>query len=381
MTKLCHPRELPGWLVVGLAVLGSYGVCPATISLAQDKPAQAKQEFMAGVEAFEAGRHTTALKHFQEAHRLKPHPLVRVNIANCYVKLDRPIEAVFHFKKFLRSKEGDPAQREEIAEEVGRLKSRIGAVQLSISPDGAKVNIDDGDTRTAPIMEEIQLAQGPHKIKVTLHGFQAYQGDFRVKGGKTVDLNVRLQRAGGAPVAAVTPKPKPAPEAQPEPEPEAGVPQQQPPPEPIEEADIPVETVSHPIRPVTWYMIAGTGVALTTAIVLGLLFQSADDDFQQNADIATDSRESAQRRAEAWNLGRDALETSQGLAAAADVMFVITALGVGVTGYFLLNDLAGTPVGGEHAAGLGPRRARQGETRLTPMVGIDRAGLSLQHTF
>src|SRR5262245_18965143 len=75
---------------------------------------RAKHLFESGVAEYDAGHYANALNRFQEAYRIKPHPLVRVNIANCYQRLDRPVEAIEHFEGFLGMTQGTQAQREEV---------------------------------------------------------------------------------------------------------------------------------------------------------------------------------------------------------------------------------------------------------------------------
>ena len=79
------------WLTV-LAVPSAAPVAPT--ARAQDVRSRAREQFQRGVAAFEAGRYEEALAAFQEAFRLKPHPSVRLNMAACYEKLDRPREAL-----------------------------------------------------------------------------------------------------------------------------------------------------------------------------------------------------------------------------------------------------------------------------------------------
>ena len=62
--------------------------------------ARAKQLFEAAVVEYDAARYAPALVGFQEAFRIRPHPLVRVNMANCYDKLGKTLQAIFHFEQF-----------------------------------------------------------------------------------------------------------------------------------------------------------------------------------------------------------------------------------------------------------------------------------------
>ena len=139
-------------------------------ALAQDDDAreieQARAEFNRGVERYQAQDWRGALEAFQEAYRLRPHPSVRVNMANCYEQLDRPMEAIFHFERFIAESGNDitPEQRRDVQAALGRLRRTVGELSLRISPDGAQVRIDGAETRRAPITEVVRLAAGPHTV-------------------------------------------------------------------------------------------------------------------------------------------------------------------------------------------------------------------------
>jgi len=102
----------------------------------------AKAFFERGVADYASGQYAAALGNFQEAYRVRPHPLVNVNIANCYDKLGKPLQATFHFQRFLESDAGTPAQRDEVQAAIERLKQQIGKLVLRITPDGALAIID-----------------------------------------------------------------------------------------------------------------------------------------------------------------------------------------------------------------------------------------------
>lgn len=179
------------WLVLSLALT-------PTASAQEDREA-ARAEFERGRSAFEAGAYREALDHFQEAYRLAPHPNVRVNIANCYDQLDRPIEALVHFEHFLTEADHPPpAQRREVESAIARLRQRVGALTLQITPDGAQITIDGTETRRAPVAEPVRVVAGSHNVVVELDGYRTERQTVVVEGGGTARLALRLQRADSA---------------------------------------------------------------------------------------------------------------------------------------------------------------------------------------
>ena len=211
-----------GWGGAVLVVLCAFGALEAR---AQDVPsgqaapaagddtetrARAKALFEAGVASYDAGRYEEALASFQEAFRVRPHPLVRVNIANCYDKLGKPLEALFHFEQFTSADVGTPEQRKEVNAAVERLRKQIGQVVVRVTPDGAMVTIDGGEQRRTPLVDALSLTAGKHEFEVRLPGYQTVQRSVVVEGGKTAELTVVLSREGDSSVApgvAVAPAP------------------------------------------------------------------------------------------------------------------------------------------------------------------------------
>lgn len=175
-----------------LLFVGSLAASPA---FAQEDREAARSEFEAGRRSFEAGAYREALEHFQEAYRLAPHPNVRVNIANCYDQLDRPIEALFHFEHYLSEAERPPAaQRREVESAIQRLRTRVGAISLQITPDGAQITIDGTETRRAPVAEPVRVTAGPHEVVIELEGYVTERQTVVVQGGGSARVAIRLRR-------------------------------------------------------------------------------------------------------------------------------------------------------------------------------------------
>ncbi len=183
-------------------VLGALFAAPAA---AQEDREAARAEFEQGRRSFEAGAYREALEHFQEAYRLAPHPNVRVNIANCYDQLDRPIEAIFHFEHFLSEADHPPAaQRREVETAMRRLRERVGSISLQITPDGAQITIDGTEQRRAPVVEPVTVVAGSHTVEVQLEGYAPERQTVVVQGGGTARVALRLRRADAVVASAGT---------------------------------------------------------------------------------------------------------------------------------------------------------------------------------
>lgn len=391
------PALRGGAILAGLTLLVlSSLVAPAALSTARAQSAdetkvRAKALFEQGVADYDAGRYEQALASFQEAYRIRPHPLVNVNIANCYDKLGKALQAVFHFQRFLESDAGSPAQREEVSKALERLKQQVGKVMLRITPDGALAIIDQGEQRRSPILEAIQLEAGKHDLEVKLAGYRTVERPLIVKGGTTLELSIALEPDGQhapVPVIAVAPHVEPAPPpAAPEPAaPVASTEEPAPAPAtvqsnvaPLSEENEQPEAASAPDRsppssghqelPSSVWIAGGVTLALVAvATITGFLAIRANSDFEHYKDARFDTSPTTTTvmRLTAYNEARDAADRANALALTTDIL-----LGGAVVGAIATTFLIVTAQDEEQPA----------HARLMPAVSPHGAGLQLHATF
>ena len=317
------------------------------LAQADDRPA-ARAEFEQGSVAFAANSYELALQHFQEAYRLAPHPNVRLNIANCYDQLDRPIEALFHYELFLSESERPAAaQRREVDTAVRRLRTRVGSIALQVTPDGALITIDGSEQRRAPVAEPVRVVAGSHRIEVRLDGYQTETQTVEVAGGASARVALRLRRPEAValvvppqnPVPAdttqttrtqVTPTPTPTVVAQAEPQP-----QHLPDPEPTEPTE---PNTSGGLRINTPTIIAGsvTIAALIVAAITGPLALVANNNFERNVVDSRDLGLSPEDRAAAVRDGESAASNARTFALVTDISLITAAVGAGATVAFFV---------------------------------------------
>jgi len=349
-------QKLTGWaLLLAVALSGGtaglpLAVCaqsahPAPAAPAegagdeQEARARAKALFETGVAAYEAGRYEEALASFQEAFRVRPHPLVRVNIANCYDKLGKPLEALFHFEQFTAADIGTPEQRKEVNAAVERLRKQVGQVVVRVSPDGAMVTIDDGEQRRTPIVDALSLTAGKHEIEVKLEGYQTVRRSLQVQGGTTTELNLALARAGepAAPVSAIVPGEQPQvaapPAAEPEPVPAPAVAT-----ESAASADEPPPAQASAGLPTTFWIVGGVSAGLLlVGSVTGMLALDAESDFDSAARVHLDPNSTGLARETAYQQALDASDRADALALTTDILLLGALAGTAVCVVVALN--------------------------------------------
>jgi hypothetical protein len=341
---------------------------------------EARVLFNRGVEQYQAERYREALASFQEAYRLAPHPLVRVNMANCYDKLNKPLEAIFHFEQFL-DEMGTTApaqQRREVKEALNRLRKQVGELNLDVAPDGALVRIDDTHERRSPVIEPVLLPQGTHQVEITHPGFVTARRDVDIPGGGSTSLFVRLDKEAAPPAVAVAPPPETAPGHERATEPA--------PSEPASERPLAASEYTAPPTPhgagsgglTTPTIIAGvvTGALVVAATVTGILALRNQSDFEDyrrdahNPELPACRTGNVQtcvdQQNQAWADAHNAGNRATSLARATNVLIIGAAVGAVTTGALFL-------VGQQH----GNRR----DVALAPRVGPHEAGVSLAGQF
>ena len=299
---------------------------------------RARELFQRGIEAYDRGVYFDALQAFQEAYRLRPHPAVRVNIANCYDKLNRPAEAIQNFEQFLGSGGGTPQQQREVALALERLRKLVGQLALHVSPDGASVVIDGGEPLRAPISDVITLPVGRHQLTASLDQHETAMRVTDIHAETTTELAIEL-----APIEMPVVAPVPV-------QPPAASPVVQPPaPTPPPAAPVPAIAPLQPsaasaradtgVRIPTGAWVAGsvTLAALLTSIVTGQLALSADRDFNSDLAVVRNNTLPTEQRALAWEDGLDAADRAHSFAVATDVLLSCTVVGTVLTTVLYLN--------------------------------------------
>ncbi|MCA9604654.1 MAG: PEGA domain-containing protein [Myxococcales bacterium] len=314
-----------------------------SVARAQDDREQARIQFERGVGLYESHDYEGALASFQEAYRLAPHPTVRVNMANCYEHLERPIEAIFHFQRFLSESPNAPRQqRREVEAAITRLRATVGEVTLAVAPDGAQIVIDDAETRRAPVLEPILMTTGDHTVVVSMNGYRTARETIHIAGGDSPRVQIRLERGTDEPVVAAT-GPTEEPVAEPVAEP-LDEPTGEPTDEPVEEtATEDVEPVADDgggftfrLTPPVIIFGSATAALGVGAIITGVLAIDANNQFEDA--VARANSTTGAERQQARLDGQSAADTANTLSIVTDVLIIGTIAAAGATAFFIIID-------------------------------------------
>ncbi|MGH7295216.1 MAG: tetratricopeptide repeat protein, partial [Polyangiaceae bacterium] len=113
-------------IVAGLA-LGAVFACASTARA--DERTEARSHFKKGMADIGDGHYDLGIEELKKAYDILPHPNVLYNIARAYVDQGDLENAVSYYKKYL---EGNPKDRDEVAQIVSALEARIRKQQAEL---------------------------------------------------------------------------------------------------------------------------------------------------------------------------------------------------------------------------------------------------------
>jgi iron complex outermembrane receptor protein len=113
-------------IVAGL-FFGALVVCSGTARA--DERTEARAHFKKGMAEIADGRYDLGIEELKKAYDILPHPNVLYNIARAYVDQGDLENAVAYYKKYL---EGNPKDRDEVAQIVSALEARIRKQQAEL---------------------------------------------------------------------------------------------------------------------------------------------------------------------------------------------------------------------------------------------------------
>jgi hypothetical protein len=288
---------------------------------------EARDHYLAGARALDAGRHQEAYPLLLEAWNLKKHFLIAVNLGIAELELGRYRDAAEHLAYFQREATGVGAyELRQASLMLQEARKHIGTVTVQVSEPGAEILVDGESVGTAPLGRELFLEPGERVIEARRAGFATAQAFLDLAEGSTrvVSLKPQALRAVGGDNA---------------------------------------ETPSPAGDPVVWPAVAAAGLALAN-IGLGVGFTTAAND----------------RSAAARETGCRAGVSSPACARTATLLEEKDRFSnLAVVGYAA----GGVAAAGAAALVIWPlRTTRKGqEAKLTPMASFNGGGLLVKGTF
>ncbi len=186
-------------LTVALATI------PATARVARAEDAavvEAKARFEEGLELADAGKHEPARLKFQQAYAVFKAPAVLYNLARAEQLTGHELEALEHFRLFLRVGTADvkitDAMREKAKQNSADLARAVGLVDIEV-PANARVSVDGKPLDDNP-REPLPVRPGKHTFEAAVDG-KVKRLSLECPAGKVVKATFDFEIATGGLIA------------------------------------------------------------------------------------------------------------------------------------------------------------------------------------
>ncbi|MBX3250052.1 MAG: PEGA domain-containing protein [Myxococcales bacterium] len=154
----------------------------------------ARGAFTSAVQDYDAGRFEAALAGFLEAYEVSGNARVLYNVGATYVALERPIEAVAAWERFLaEATDASPELRRATEAGLADQRRRIARVSITTNVTHGELFVD-GERRAAlPLAGPLALAVGARTLEARALGYQAVTRRLTIDGPG--DFHLRLELA------------------------------------------------------------------------------------------------------------------------------------------------------------------------------------------
>lgn len=143
---------------------------------------------------FEEGLFKRALKEFNEAYTIYPHPDVNYRIAECEARLGMHKQAIEHYKEVLAQTD-DAQDKAQLQEKIKAQEEKLGPdpvrVKIASAPQGASVQVAGVPQGTTP--STFTLAPGKYTLTLSKEGFISRRRAFSVARDTPLELNMTLE--------------------------------------------------------------------------------------------------------------------------------------------------------------------------------------------
>jgi tetratricopeptide (TPR) repeat protein len=175
---------------------------PVVAGAAEPDSLTARQRYLAGAQAYAAGKYAEAVDQFIAADRIAPSSALSFDIARSYEKLGESSLALRWFRDYLH-RAGDAPDGQKVRRIVASFERELhdkGIQQVTVRsvPRGATVTVDGDPAGVTPWTSD--LPPGRHRLSLVYDGYERSERWFVLPPDHAIDVDVSLGRE----------KPKPA---------------------------------------------------------------------------------------------------------------------------------------------------------------------------
>jgi tetratricopeptide (TPR) repeat protein len=179
-------------------------------ALAADAPIdEARVRFQRGVQLFHEGSYEAALAEFRKAYQVAPSFRLLYNIGQVHYELHDYVGALKSFRQYLTDgADGVPADRRALVDaELKKLEGLVAYLEITTSPEGSDVLIDDVPVGIAPLGGPVLVNPGQRRVGAGKDGRSAPVRTVTLAGGDRLHVVLQVpEPLPLAPMAYATPR-------------------------------------------------------------------------------------------------------------------------------------------------------------------------------
>jgi hypothetical protein len=167
----------------------------AKVKPSPEQAKQAKKDLSDGNKLVKGKNFEEALPKLEAAYGVDAKAGTLKSIAQCQRETKRLAAAHTTYEKLraVHSKQLSKKDKADIDKALAELKEQTGTVKIAVAQAGAALKLDQKDLPADQLGQPIRLDVGKHKLAAMMTGFEPFESDVEVAGGKEAAVEVRLQ--------------------------------------------------------------------------------------------------------------------------------------------------------------------------------------------
>ncbi len=184
--------------LLGVAAPTIDGVASAQPVTSADASARADALNKRAVDALKRDAYAEAEPLARQAWALKHSYDIASNLGLAELGLKKSRDAAEHLAFALRTfpANGKPDHKKLVELSLARATADVGAVELTVSVDGAAIFVDDQRVGVAPLRDAVFLNPGPHVLRAELAGYEDAKQDVTAERGRSTPATLTLAPKG-----------------------------------------------------------------------------------------------------------------------------------------------------------------------------------------
>jgi hypothetical protein len=171
-------------------------------------------------QALQAGREEEALRAWRDAWSLGPSYEIACNIGRIALRLDDAREAAEYLSRCTRlapeaTTKAEKERQRKLSQDLEAARKKVASLRVIACEPGAAISVDGRPVGVAPLLEEVFVEKGAHRVEARLPGFAPAALSIQAAEGETRVLSLRLEKrepARASQPQPLAPSPAPAPD-------------------------------------------------------------------------------------------------------------------------------------------------------------------------